>query len=130
MANTQRYKGSRAWIVWIVWVAAAIAGFVGSAIYIASRATPPRDATTLAAFMKVMPVSQTFELRGRDGVKYIEVLGEEPWAIFVTGPGMYIFNANGELVEWTNDSLDDGAFVDKWRGGRLRTRLPVDDLRK
>ena len=130
MANTQRDKGRRAWIVWVGAAVGAIGVFVGSAVYSGSRRTPPRDARTLAAFVKVMPVSQAFELRGRGGVKYIEVLGEEPWAISVTGPAMYIFNANGDLVEWTSDSLDDGAFVVKWRRGRVRTPMPIDELGK
>lgn len=52
----------------------------------------------------------------RDGERFLLALGPlDTWLAFPSGPAAYVFNDDGDLVDWTRDIGDDAVFRDTWR---------------
>ena len=87
---------------------------IGNRYYIPHRFTPREKAATIQQLEKDFDVK--FEVRrvtakGRD-----YILATAPmvkWA-FPSGPPMYVFDSQGRLLDYTLDSGDDPAFMDRW----------------
>ena len=81
----------------------------------ARRSRLPDSVTTYREFLEKMPQPARVAIVSVDGQSYLEVAGPLPRSLAVpSGPPVYIFDTGGELVAWTHDFGDDGAFQSIW----------------
>lgn len=88
----------------------------------------PGDARTYGAYRAKMPTPKFAERWERDGTNYIAVYGPIRAKLALpSGLPVYVFDATGNMVDWTLDSGDDGKFQKAW--SRIKdTRMTVADL--
>ena len=87
----------------------------------ARRSRLPGSVTTYREFLETMPQPAHVAIVSVDGQSYLEVNGPLPRGMaFPSGPPVYVFDSGGELVAWTYDSGDDGAFQSIWASPDLR----------
>ncbi len=92
--------------------------YFGSVLYNHERVVP-RGVVTVQDFYKRYgnpPRVQTLYVSGRT---YYRIIGEIPAPLgFPQGNPIYIFDSNGQLVDWTGESLADADFAQRWDDGR------------
>jgi len=87
---------------------------IGNRYYIPHRFTPREKAATIQQLEKDFDVKFQIRRVAAKGRDYI--LATAPmvgWA-FPSGPPMYVFDSQGCLLDYTLDSGDDPAFMDRW----------------
>src|ERR1044071_6550373 len=64
------------------------------------------------AFLAEMPKPARIESFDLEGQHYIELIGHSPTGLLIvpSGPPRYVFDAKGNLVDWTQDDGDDPEF--------------------
>jgi len=68
--------------------------------------TPPDWVISFDDYLKWRP-STRFLQTARDENGAVMIIAEGPWkSIHSSGPSAYVFNANGELVDWDEDSQE------------------------
>lgn len=80
-----------------------------------AKLAPPQGINTLPGFAEAMPAPLGLGLLEYDGHEYYIWIGE--WSAFPdspSGPSCYLFDHNGNLLDWQPDSGDGGP-VDKFR---------------
>lgn len=82
----------------VVWISAASAE--------RSRLTPPSTATTLEKFAECMPPPQHLAIIDVDGVSKFIWIGEVAKWSLPSGPGCYVFDSDGSLVQWDLETGD------------------------
>jgi hypothetical protein len=92
---------------------------------------PPRGVATLAQFADVMSAPQSLQLVRYGDRNYIVWTGERTGPFDIpSGPSCYIFDDNGELVDWTSETGEDGS-VDKFvRSSEKQPELTVEEALK
>ena len=85
------------------------------------RLTPPNSVVDLQTFMQQMPKPDSGYELNVGGSQHIELVGPLPskWTL-PAGPPSYIFDASGQLVDWTWDIGEDPDFVSAWHGSGRR----------
>ena len=78
-------------------------------------------------FIRLAPVTQItrVELLDIGTNEYIEIIGERP-SILASGPPAYIFDASGQLVDWTSDDGEDPRFQRAWGSPTKRTPATIE----
>jgi len=108
--------------IFVITLLAVVVGLLGSIVggpiigryYIPHRFTPREKAATIQQLEKDFGVK--FEVRrvtarGRDYI--VATAPMVGWAL-QSGPPMYAFDSQGRLLDYTLDSGDDPAFMDRW----------------
>lgn len=88
-----------------------LAGFTSIEKRLRTRATPPAQVTTLANWMKWQATAEDFYLGPSE--THLTALGRSA-TLLPSGPSAYVFDASGQLVDWTADIGDDLTFGTKW----------------
>jgi hypothetical protein len=86
--------------------------------------------TTLAEHLSQRPTAETQRLVDADGTKYLALIGpSESFPRFPSGPPVYLFDASGNLVDWSADEGDDPEFHRRWPNLYTGPLLTPDDVR-
>jgi hypothetical protein len=88
----------------------------------------PGEARTYRAYRAKLPAPKSAERWVRDGTNYVAVYGPIRAKLALpSGLPVYVFDADGNMVDWTLDSGDDGRFQKAW--SRIKdTRMSVTEL--
>lgn len=83
----------------------------------AAAVRPPAGATNLASFLQIKAnaVNRIRSLK-RNETNYFEVIGRptvSPLSV-ASGPPAYIFDENGQMIDWAADRGENSSFVRKW----------------
>lgn len=97
-----------------------LAAFFGLWVYdefrYAEAVAPPPGVNTFADFLDSdMPVDRIHRVQV-NGKPWLHVIGNPPERRLALPSGYpaWVFDASGNLVDWTADNGDGGPFVDKW----------------
>jgi len=89
---------------------------------------PPQGVATLSAFADAMPPPQTLDLVHHDGHAYIAWTGDLSGPFDLpSGPSCYIFNDDGDLVDWQPETGDGGPVEDFLRSSVKQQQLTLDE---
>lgn len=95
-------------------------------------ARPPAGVTTLAAFLDARPQVSLIRRFHHDGKLHVKVIGKtygSPLCL-PSSPPAYVFDEQGHLVDWVQDSGDAPGFVDKWGGFSNATVITAEEARQ
>ena len=120
--------------------AKSLLGFVAlAAVYFAvvlfdrSTTKPGTRGQSIDGFLQSKRTTQKMERLEKENQQYIFVTGRMTPLWFVTipsGPPCYVFDANGQLIDWTVDVGDDPRFQEKWPSSLRRGNISIEDARK
>lgn len=84
-------------------------GIIGISIFselvLKNRVKPAENVDTIVQFAQTMPSPEKIEIAERNGCKYFFVTGSGR-VILPSGPPIYVFDSEGNLVIWVSDIAD------------------------
>ena len=84
--------------------------------YQMSKLKLPKSVDTLPKFEVAMPLPDEVISFEREGLTYIEVIGQLPsFPATPSGKPSYIFDSSGKIVDWCIDTGDADSYWQQWR---------------
>lgn len=83
---------------------------------------PPQGIDTLAEFRAFLPEPRSIVRIDDHGLTRIVVMGEQPLVLFSEAPAAYLFDAEGNLLDWSVEATDTDRMARVWQ-------LAQDELR-
>ena len=116
---------------WILVPLVVAAAWLAVEAVLRDRAKPPTTVRTLDDYLRWQTRQPTAVMAEIDGRTSLLMYGPRTTLLLQAGPPVYVFDASGQLVDWTVDCGRDGRFQSRWLFPPMRaTQVPAGEVRE